>query len=291
MLSSVSDLRNLCCDRARAEGLSNRQIKNMLKATLAFPGHHLEDPHFGELARSLVPQLNSEPFEHPILGDAEPHVAASQTELTHLPGVEKVLLLPNSQPGAGSPVGAVVQCRGIVMPSAVGSDLGCRMVLSILDLKPNQLGKHAVQVLHECTRFGLTATFLESCGHPVLKRDWSVFEILAQNLPLATRELGTSGSGNHFVELGLVELQEEAWPALSAGSYVGLLSHSGSRSMGRILYEKACMLAGIYRTVDRKKESDHIYFPTDSDAGARYLWPVRVPGGGVISPELSIEHR
>ena len=31
------------------------------------------------------------------------------------------------------------------------------------------------------------------------------------------------------------------------------------------------MLAAIYRTVDRKKESDHIYFSTDSDAGIRYL--------------------
>ena len=49
----------------------------------------------------------------------------------------------------------------------------------------------------------------------------------------AWKQLGSCGSGNHFVEFGIVEIDEkDAVLNVPAGKYVGLLSHSGSRALG-----------------------------------------------------------
>ena len=49
----------------------------------------------------------------------------------------------------------------------------------------------------------------------------------------AWRQLGTSGSGNHFVEFGVLTLNEpDEELGLQAGQFVALLSHSGSRGVG-----------------------------------------------------------
>lgn len=48
----------------------------------------------------------------------------------------------------------------------------------------------------------------------------------------AAKQLGSSGSGNHFVEWGIIELQEQNNLNIKSGKYVALLSHSGSRGLG-----------------------------------------------------------
>ena len=49
----------------------------------------------------------------------------------------------------------------------------------------------------------------------------------------AWKQLGSSGSGNHFVEFGIVEISEkDEMLGIEAGKYLGLLSHSGSRALG-----------------------------------------------------------
>ena len=68
---------------------------------------------------------------------------------------------------------------------------------------------------------------------PVLDQDWSVTRITREFKDRAWRQLGTSGSGNHFAEFGVLTLDvpdEEL--GLDAGQYVALLSHSGSRGTG-----------------------------------------------------------
>jgi len=71
----------------------------------------------------------------------------------------------------------------------------------------------------------------ERRAHDVLDADWSVSPITKQNKDRAWSQLGTSGSGNHFVEFGLFTAHSEI-NNLGAGTYVALLSHSGSRGTG-----------------------------------------------------------
>src|SRR5437764_5753832 len=61
--------------------------------------------------------------------------------------------------------------------------------------------------------------------------DWSVSGVTKQNKDRAWSQLGTSGSGNHFVEFGLFTAHSKI-NDLEAGAYVALLSHSGSRGTG-----------------------------------------------------------
>jgi RNA-splicing ligase RtcB len=69
---------------------------------------------------------------------------------------------------------------------------------------------------------------------------WSRIRFLAQATELlrglrktAVRQLGTSGTGNHFVEWGSVKITVDDNPlGVAAGDYLALLSHSGSRGVG-----------------------------------------------------------
>ena len=69
--------------------------------------------------------------------------------------------------------------------------------------------------------------------HAVMDQDWTVTRITREHKDKAHRQLGTSGSGNHFVEFGVFTLdQADAELGLEPGKYVSLLSHSGSRGAG-----------------------------------------------------------
>ncbi|MFN8691878.1 MAG: RtcB family protein, partial [Cyclobacteriaceae bacterium] len=88
------------------------------------------------------------------------------------------------------------------------------------------------QVLLANTCFG-RQTFDRPKEHEVLDR--ALFQEIAVLKPLqgkAAQQIGSSGSGNHFVEFGLVEVPVENEWQLPQGTYLGLLSHSGSRGFG-----------------------------------------------------------
>jgi tRNA-splicing ligase RtcB len=67
--------------------------------------------------------------------------------------------------------------------------------------------------------------------HAVMDRDWTITKITKERKDRAHKQLGTSGSGNHFVEFGVLTLAEPDL-GLPAGQYIALLSHSGSRGAG-----------------------------------------------------------
>ncbi|MFW6354956.1 MAG: RtcB family protein, partial [Verrucomicrobiota bacterium] len=81
------------------------------------------------------------------------------------------------------------------------------------------------------TRFGVGASFRKERAHDVLDADWSVSPITKAQKDKAWAQLGTSGSGNHFVEFGLFTV-EDTQLGLEPGTYLALLSHSGSRGTG-----------------------------------------------------------
>ena len=88
------------------------------------------------------------------------------------------------------------------------------------------------QSIIDNTAFGLTKT-VDGGEHAFLDRD--VFHktpLLKKLKSKAARLLGSSGSGNHFVEWGIVKLTGQEDIDLPAGKYIGLLAHSGSRGFG-----------------------------------------------------------
>jgi len=143
-------------------------------------------------------------------------------------------LMPDAHQGYGLPIGGVLATRGAVIPYAVGMDIACRMRLSVLNLPTSTLEDDLDRLKSAIARetsFGVGASFKRRREHPVMDEDWSVSPVTKGGKDKAWDQLGTSGSGNHFVEFGVLTFEKEDL-GMKAGAYLALLSHSGSRGVG-----------------------------------------------------------
>ena len=154
-----------------------------------------------------------------------------------LPIARKGALMPDSHLGYGIPIGAALATEDSIIPFAIGMDIGCRMSLTIYDTTERFFKMHEhkfKQSIIENTAFGLTKTLEKSNQeHAFLDRDvFHATPLLKKLKSKAAKQLGSSGSGNHFVEWGLVEISDDDNLDLQPGTYIGLLAHSGSRGFG-----------------------------------------------------------
>src|SRR5947207_884198 len=138
-------------------------------------------------------------------------------------------------------------------------------------------------------RFGVGASFKNRRQHEVLDADWSASPVTKQNKDRAWSQLGTSGSGNHFVEFGLFT-NENAIEGLPPGEYVALLSHSGSRGTGAAVcgyYSKLAMA----QHPNLSKEHKHLaWLSLDSEEGQEY-WAAMELMGRYAAANHSLIHR
>jgi tRNA-splicing ligase RtcB len=144
--------------------------------------------------------------------------------------------MPDAHAGYGLPIGGVLAVKNAVIPYGIGVDIGCRMAMTIFEANERALTQYSYQckmALKEGTHFGMEGGLETKQYHEIL--DSSVFNeipFVKQLQGKAAKQLGSSGSGNHFVEWGIIELQEQNNLNIKAGKYVALLSHSGSRGLG-----------------------------------------------------------
>jgi tRNA-splicing ligase RtcB len=232
------------------------EVEAIVRNPSAFAG----DPLRGEFARALLnapPPPRAEPVKYRQWGEGLEHEAVMQMEKACLLPVSVAgALMPDAHVGYGLPIGGVLATENAVIPYAVGVDIACRMKMTVLDIPVRDLERkqdRLTRAIEAETRFGIGANFKERRAHDVLDADWSVSPITKQNKDRAWSQLGTSGSGNHFVEFGLFtahgpirfgvppsggpasEPPEGGTPSvrvLPPGTYVALLSHSGSRGTG-----------------------------------------------------------
>jgi tRNA-splicing ligase RtcB len=161
-------------------------------------------------------------------------------------------LMPDAHVGYGLPIGGVLATEGAVVPYAVGVDIACRMMMSVFELPPERLGKDRERfenILERNTLFGTGAGFQKKSDHAVLTEDWAATPLLASLKDKAWAQLGTSGSGNHFVEFGELEVFRGGATTLKPGRYLALLSHSGSRGPG-------AQVAAYYSNLARRLHPD-----------------------------------
>lgn len=160
---------------------------------------------------------------------------AQMEHATRLPVAVAAALMPDAHQGYGLPIGGVLATRDAVIPYAVGMDIACRMRLGVTPLPPSifETGMDRLKdALLSGTQFGVGAAFhKQRRDHPVMDTDWDVSPVTRAGKDKAWSQLGTSGSGNHFAEFGLLTLPEDDL-GLEAGTYVALLTHGGSRGIG-----------------------------------------------------------
>ncbi len=223
-------------------------VMELLKAVLASPANYLDDAVLALIAKQLMPEenegeaqlsLNQNGIQFNVFGSE--HIEQSAMHQMYTAAKLQVAvagaLMPDAHHGYGLPIGGVLATENAVIPYGVGVDIGCRMCLSIYDIDPKELVQREAffaRELGEATLFGSGAQFKQSEDHEVMDNEL-FFELpLLKNLHgRAWKQLGSSGSGNHFVEFGVVEIAEkDEVLGVEAGKYVGLLSHSGSRALG-----------------------------------------------------------
>ena len=266
---------------------------NILKNILQNPTDYLEHPVFAKIADQFIikPELagneialNEKGIQYNIFGAEQIEEGAlKQMQIAaRLPVSVAGALMPDAHHGYGLPIGGVLATNNVIIPYAVGVDIVCRMCLSIYPLATISLEKKASVFKRELianTLFGSGREFQQMTDHEVLARpEFNEIAFLTGLQNKAAKQIGSSGSGNHFVEFGEVEIVEPDNPlGLLPGKYVGLLSHSGSRGMG-------ASIASYYTQIAMKKtvlppDAKHLaWLDLDSQEGIEYWMAMTLAG-------------
>jgi tRNA-splicing ligase RtcB (3'-phosphate/5'-hydroxy nucleic acid ligase) len=190
-------------------------------------------------------------------------------------------LMPDAHSGYGLPIGAVLATDNAVIPYGVGMDIGCRMRVSILDASESYLKRYDFQLrqaLRNFTHFGIEGGLEFRQEHQVLDNPlFRSMSLLRRLHGKAVRQLGTSGSGNHFVEFGEITLYEGNSLGLASGKYTALLSHSGSRGLGAAIAKEYTTIAMNSCKLPRQAQQ-LAWLNMDSSAGAEYWSAMNLAG-------------
>lgn len=192
-------------------------------------------------------------------------------------------LMPDAHQGYGLPIGGVLATEAhTVIPFAVGVDIACRMCMSIFDLPADFLKRepHLLKkTLVEYTKFGMGGETREKFDESVMDLpEWEATKVIRGLKDKAYRQLGTSGTGNHFVEWGVIEVFEhDDLLELPVGTYMALLSHSGSRGFGGSVANYYSQLA-IQKTRLPKQAAHLAWLDLNTEEGQEYWIAMNLAG-------------
>ncbi len=271
---------------------TTQQILSTLENIILHPEDYRNDIIWGKLASVLAPatpvttsyELRDTPLRYAIFGaDSIDTLSFRQMDTAmRLPVTVAGALMPDGCAGYGLPIGGVLATDShVVIPYAVGKDIACRMSLTILDAEPDFLKKHhdrAVNALTENTAFGLDGILPYRTYHPLFDRcEWRDIAILKKMREKAIRQLGSSGKGNHFVDICEVALPPTNAMRLAEGRYLAILSHSGSRGLGAAVADHFTAIAKATCHLPRQA-GPFAWLSLDSEAGQQYWTCMELAG-------------
>lgn len=185
-------------------------------------------------------QINKGKVPVKIYTDEIEHDALQQLiNIAQLPFIHNhVAAMPDVHYGIGATVGSVIPCQGAIIPAAVGVDIGCGMNAVRLDLTASQLPdslrkvRNSIEVavpvgfeMHKTDAVkSSTLKALDPGLDRIVGKHPGIMKMQRKFQYTWTRQLGTLGGGNHFIELCLDE-NDAVWVML----------HSGSRGIGNVI--------------------------------------------------------
>ena len=271
----------------RDSGGDMSQLESEVAAMVTSPAEFLGDSLREAFARTLYqPAFKQRETLAPWRqwgSGLEPEAVKQMANACALPVSVAGALMPDAHVGYGLPIGGVLATENVVIPYAVGVDIACRMKMTVFDRKANTIAgqkDRLANILEGETRFGIGAKFQQRRDHDVMDEDWSVSPITERFRDKAWAQLGTSGSGNHFVEFGEFSVDAEQARALGIepGEYVALLSHSGSRGTGAQVCQHYSRIA-MDRHTELPKELKHLaWLSVDETAGQEYWAAMNLMG-------------
>lgn len=216
------------------------------------------------------------------LSEIEEQALTQAKNLARLPFIAQngVALMPDVHAGKGSTVGSVIATTKAIIPAAVGVDIGCGMVAVRTSLKASQLPESLANIRHQIERdvpLGNSKHERDDLvnAHWVGRQDLlgRINELLKKHPQLEQRgeaylgQLGSLGSGNHFIEL-CVDENQDVWVML----------HSGSRGFGNKIgtYFIEQAMAEMQRYFIKLDDPDLAYLPEGTQSFNDYVAAVSI---------------
>ena len=189
--------------------------------------------------------------------------------LANLPFAFKhIALMPDAHTGYGMPIGGVMAADNVVVPNAVGVDIGCGICAVKTDLKldPNiqRRLKEVVGDIREKVPVGFKH-HKRAQDETLMPRGYDVgsMEVVRAEYRSALRQLGTLGGGNHFIE---IQKDKE--------DYIWIMIHSGSRNIGKQVadhYNKLAKRLNKQWNSPVPPKADLAYLPFTTEEAHRYF--------------------
>jgi tRNA-splicing ligase RtcB len=183
-------------------------------------------------------------------------------------------LMADHHLGYSMPIGGVIAYDNAISPSGVGFDIACGNKAALTPLTADELGdvKPIMRQIQKTVEFGIGRTNAKPIDHPLFEQHAATLRELdrqAKGLEQKARQqLGTVGSGNHYVDL-LADEQDRVWVA----------NHFGSRGLGHTIATGFLNLAAGHPFGFRGKERDEpTVIPLDTELGQSYLAAMRLAG-------------
>jgi tRNA-splicing ligase RtcB len=200
------------------------------------------------------------------LDDIEDGALTQAMHLAELPfAFSHIAIMPDAHQGYGMPIGGVMATEDVIVPNAVGVDIGCGMCAGKTSFPVMQIPSGGVKAIMNAIRrvvpVGFKSHSKNQLGMPT--------DMLGQNsivnhqISKACKSLGTLGGGNHFIEL---QTDEEG--------FLWVMIHSGSRNLG---YQVAKYYNDLAKEMNRKWFSrvqtgwDLAFLPLDSHQAQSYI--------------------
>ena len=213
-------------------------------------------------------ELNNVPVKIWAKG-VDPHAMKEIINLSTLPFIfHHLAFMPDLHGGKGMPIGGVLATKGVVIPNAVGVDIGCGMCAVKTSLRAEDIPS---EVLRKQILRGIRNEIPLGFDHHKTAQDESFmpqgFEVdkltvVSRQYVSATKQVGTLGGGNHFIELQK-DTEGTLW----------VMIHSGSRNLGAqvgsFYNEKAKVLNKRWFSVVNP-DIDMAFLPIQSDEAHAY---------------------
>ena len=159
----------------------------------------------------------------------DPHAWKEIDNLSRLPFIyHHLAFMPDVHGGKGMPIGGVLATKNVVVPNAVGVDIGCGMCAVKTNLMAEEIPK---TLIRQKIMAGIRAQIPLGMEHHKEAQDEACMPqghdidkllVVSRQYKSARRQLGTLGGGNHFIEL---QKDDEG--------YLWIMLHSGSRNLGK----------------------------------------------------------
>lgn len=212
--------------------------------------------------------------------DIENEALAQLKKIAELPIIHShIAAMPDVHLGIGATVGAVIPTLNAIIPAAVGVDIGCGMSAVRLSVKSSQLPDNLAAMrsaIERAVPVGLhahkTVSIRESaCKQMAAGVEWLfekhpiVMKMLKQPNTLWTKQMGTLGSGNHFIEV-CVDESKDVW----------IMLHTGSRGIGNAIGQYFIALAkkDMGKHIHNLPDKDLAYFTEGSEHFVDYVTAV-----------------